>query len=407
MTAFIARIVLPLLLTVPVCAQLMLGADPYNDRLRVLDLQGNTLRTTILQLDVGGQWDGTNAVAHDPLTGRIFVCFDATGVNLVGRGLGVLGPIGATTEVTLVGDLGQRFATLAFDDGGTLYGITGHNSPTPEELHAIDTETGATTLIAALGNGGRGEAMAFNPLDGQLYHASGGVLGGPAIWEKVAPQTGAVTPIGYQPTSLQHFEIFGMVFDPGTGEFLALDLDQQLVTISPAGLKSPVADLTGFGFDYFFRGFALIDQDRLTGTADNLATSVIVGAAPETVVPWGGTALSLLPGESFFVRYDSLDGSLDHLGSFIVWGSLLPSGSLATLTEPFPGLHIDFNGVFLAFGGTVSGAPLTLPPIGHGLGFVYPGGLAGQTIVLQAAISAPATINGIFASSQGVRVDFL
>ncbi len=55
---------------------------------------------------------------------------------------------------------------------------------TPESLFAIDLANASATFLMALGNGGDGDAIGFNPVDGLLYHASGWARGNP-VWESI------------------------------------------------------------------------------------------------------------------------------------------------------------------------------------------------------------------------------
>jgi cysteine-rich repeat protein len=80
----------------------------------------------------------------------------------------------ATGVATSHGELGDRFAGLAFTCDGTLYGITGDGAcDWPDTLYRISTTDASKEKLATFGNGNDGEVLAFNPLDGKLYYASG------------------------------------------------------------------------------------------------------------------------------------------------------------------------------------------------------------------------------------------
>ena len=82
---------------------------------------------------------------------------------------------------TSIGDTGAKFAALAFDATGTLYSVTGEQksvtggpaSENSETLFTLDLGAGQPELVCALGNGDSGESLAFNPVDGLIYHGSG------------------------------------------------------------------------------------------------------------------------------------------------------------------------------------------------------------------------------------------
>ena len=83
---------------------------------------------------------------------------------------------------------------MAFADDGTPYAVSGNMSIISHGLFTVDTANGQSTLIGNLGNGSEdGEALAYNPDDGLLYHAAG--LGNPnnnavgEILETIDPAT--------------------------------------------------------------------------------------------------------------------------------------------------------------------------------------------------------------------------
>jgi hypothetical protein len=124
--------------------------------------------------------------------------------------------------------------------GPVLYGVTGEGSMNPETLYRIDTAAGATARIAALGNGGDGEEIAFDPTSGRLLHASGRVIGDDLILEWVSPSTGTVTPITAKGDECD--EVSGLTY-MSNGTFLAGTVDQLLCTISSDGAIKKVAEL--------------------------------------------------------------------------------------------------------------------------------------------------------------------
>lgn len=132
---------------------------------------GATLSTTEITL-AGQTVRGCNGMAKHPATG---VCYMIVNVGEPGvPSPRILATIDVDTGVaTAIGNAEQTFATIAFADDGTLYGLTGDGGGTPETLFRIDANSGNSTLIAPLGNGDDGEVIAFNPVDGLMYHGSG------------------------------------------------------------------------------------------------------------------------------------------------------------------------------------------------------------------------------------------
>jgi hypothetical protein len=78
-----------------------------------------------------------------------------------------------TAECGFVGRLGNGMSGIAFDSGGTLWGVAGDGASPSESLYIISTLDASLLPIMTLGNGTDGEMLAFNGLDGLLYHGSG------------------------------------------------------------------------------------------------------------------------------------------------------------------------------------------------------------------------------------------
>ena len=104
------------------------------------------------------------------MTGEVWALLRLSGQT--GRELVTLEP--TTGVATRIGDTGDRFAGLAFDHDGTLYGITGQGATTPEALFILSQTTGMRTFLFSLANGLGGEAIAFHPGAGLFFHASDG-----------------------------------------------------------------------------------------------------------------------------------------------------------------------------------------------------------------------------------------
>jgi uncharacterized repeat protein (TIGR01451 family) len=128
-----------------------------------------------------------NGLDVDPTTGELFAIV-STDEEALTRFLVTVDP--RSGMASAIGDLGDRFASLAFNDVGNLYGLTGFGASVPETLYEINPATAAPTLIGSLANGGPGEALAFSDADSLLYH-----LGGVDHFESVGLPGPVQTPI--------------------------------------------------------------------------------------------------------------------------------------------------------------------------------------------------------------------
>ncbi len=155
---------------------------------------GATLTTTKITL-AGEIINRCPGMAKDPTTGVCWMILNITEPETTNPR--VLVTVDEVTGVaTLIGDTGEAFSTIAFDADGTLYEVTGDGASPPETLFTLSKANGLPAFVQSLGNGQDGEAIAFNPRDGLLYHASGtGELNTAQIFETINLQNGIVTPI--------------------------------------------------------------------------------------------------------------------------------------------------------------------------------------------------------------------
>jgi hypothetical protein len=142
-----------------------------NDQFRLVNpFSGKTLNSVTITL-AGEVVQGGTALATQPSTGALWAALTLAGQS--SRQLVRIDPL--TGVAADVGDLGDDFAGLAFDCDGNLYGLTDDDafSLIPESLYRLDQSDATPTLFRTLGNGGSGEALAFNATDGLMYHLSG------------------------------------------------------------------------------------------------------------------------------------------------------------------------------------------------------------------------------------------
>ena len=179
-------------------AQTLFSVSRDDLELRQVDpTTGVTLSQRTMQCDPNGPFPagcpngGAWGLATDPTTGRLWVVMQIeTELN---RRLGTLDPNDPSAIVTDRGNLGGRFAGLAFDCTGNLYGVTDEmdslvitDETLYDKLHLCTTSSCTPTLRGVLGNGDYGEAIAFDTPP-MLYHASGAVI---PIFEKILNAAG-------------------------------------------------------------------------------------------------------------------------------------------------------------------------------------------------------------------------
>jgi exosortase sorting signal-containing protein len=189
-------------------------------------------------------------MAKDPTTGVCWMILNITEPETTNPR--VLVTVDEDTGVaTLIGDTGNAFSTIAFDASGTLYGVTGDGANSnPETLFRLSKTNGLPTFVQTLGNGDDGEAIAFNPQDGLLYHASGtGSLNTNQIFETINLQNGIVTPI-FLSGDPDSSETTALVYR-GNNRFFRVE-GEELGQVTANGIESIITDL-----DHQSKGLAI------------------------------------------------------------------------------------------------------------------------------------------------------
>lgn len=171
------------------------SVSPRDNLLRVLD-PGNGATLSSVPMTLPGETvKGATGLATDPLTGLLYGLIKTSQFNTEAAGsvLAVIDPL--TGAVASIGSTGDAFAGLAFDASGQLFAVSGDGASSPETLFTLALVDATPTLFLTLGNGGGGEAIAFNPFDGLLYHGSGDFNPADRVFESVNLGSLAVTNI--------------------------------------------------------------------------------------------------------------------------------------------------------------------------------------------------------------------
>jgi len=185
-----SRIILPVIVgililgTLGLSQQVFAGVDPtlysvtgnefdIDPQLRSINPNDNSTLSQITITLAGKTIKAGTGLATNPLTGELYGILNVEehpGRELV--------KINQTTGVaTSIGDTGRFFAGIAFDETGTLYGVTGaredENDGKRESLFTISLSNAVVTYVCGLGTSFPDESFAFNPNDNLFYHMSG------------------------------------------------------------------------------------------------------------------------------------------------------------------------------------------------------------------------------------------
>ena len=203
----------PTVFAASVQAQDAWSVSPLDDVLREIDLATGTTVSQVVMTLSGETISKTTGLTVHPQTGELWAIFKLNGQ--FGHELVKINP--DTGVCTDVGNTGDKFAAIVFDDDGTLYGLTGNGAAIESTLYTINTDNGSKTFLLALGNGTEGEALGYNPDDGMLYHTSGnGIPNTHEIFEPIDLDTLSITPI---PLSGDDFSLTRTLTYDGKGAF--------------------------------------------------------------------------------------------------------------------------------------------------------------------------------------------
>ena len=203
------------------------GSSPFQDSLWGIDSTNFSVFQRMGPTLAGFTITGMNGLAFDPTTYETYIIMKVSGVT--GR---VLGKIDLTTGVcTQVGNLGDNFSSLTFDETGQLWGATGNGATASETLYKIDKTTGVKTLVFAMGNGADGEIILYNRADDNMYHWSGNST---MVFEKWPLSNLTYTPTNIPIIGTTNGETFGSLYVK-PDYFIGSNISSSFNRISPAG----------------------------------------------------------------------------------------------------------------------------------------------------------------------------
>jgi len=344
---------------------------------RVAAENGRTLWCVPITMS-GWNVTGATGVAQDPSGGALYALLSVS--EIATSQLATVDTL--TGQATYIGDTRGRLEDLAFvvgAGGSTLYGVSGEDDAvSPEWLFTIDLGDATLTPVMALGDGTDGESIAFHPLDGSIYHASGiGVADVDRVFERVDLSAGTVTDVPLSGTP--YTEATGMAYLT-SGDLVLADSADRLYTITQSGEVTFLADL-----DTSVSGLVLLRR----GVGENVCFSTANSTgAPASMSAFGSDRAR--PGDGLTLTGEPVP---DQTGLFF-FGP----------TER----QVPFGQGYLCVGG---GVTRVLPPVrasGHtvsvavlGSGFV-----PGETTYFQYWFRDPAAGGAAFNTSDALRVTF-
>ncbi len=148
------------------------GTSPFKDSMWSINPNTYQVIDRMSPILTGSTITGINSLAEDPCTHKIYAVVKLSGVT--GRVLVTMDL--SSGDCMQVGNLHANFATIAFDDSGNLYGVTGQSGGPTEVLFSINKATADTTRLIALGNGADGEVISYNKFNKAFYFTIGQVI---------------------------------------------------------------------------------------------------------------------------------------------------------------------------------------------------------------------------------------
>jgi len=206
----------------------------------------------------GEDVEGGKGLAFNPDDGKLYALIKIdNGGPANDIFLATLNPETGVT-IDLIGDTLDKYQAIAFNSAGDLFGAVANEGNDFNTLQSMSIVDASTTELCDL-DGTSGRSLAFNPVDGFLYHYNVS----DDLQRIVDTATGAGNPCGSIDIPTTEFSQFStaLTFRTLTGVFLMGEDGTQLFTLSAAG-QGPdfVARI-----DVQPRGFAIIDNTPVVG----------------------------------------------------------------------------------------------------------------------------------------------
>jgi hypothetical protein len=187
--------------------------DPFSGQI----VSSMSLTMTNLTIEHG------SGLAVNPLTNEMYAAVHLANQPDTFRTLVTIDP--QTGFATPIGTMTQGIAGMTFTNTGVLLAVSGERSDTPETLFTVNTNDASLSFVRSLGNGTDGESIAFNPVDGFLYHMSG--RGPGFIFERINLSTGSITAIAISGDDVENAQASGLAYDASRNLFVGglIDFD--------------------------------------------------------------------------------------------------------------------------------------------------------------------------------------
>lgn len=219
--------------------------------------------------------------------------------------------------LTYLAALALLFTGMGLARAATLYGVSGEGTGMPESLFILSQTDASESLALGLGAGNGGETIAFDPVGGLMYHASGVStsarfesigLGIPSVLSSVA-FSGAFAG-----------QVNAMTFNPVAGSFLLTSNNQHLYSVTPGGLTSDLGivstQLKGLAFvgTTLYGAAVRANELRTINPLNGATLSTLAFTLPGFTIA-GATGLATNPdtGELWGVLKDNSVSSVRHL----------------------------------------------------------------------------------------------
>ena len=217
--------------------------DPFSGQI----VSSMSLTMTNLTIEHG------SGLAVNPLTNEMYAAVHLANQPDTFRTLVTIDP--QTGFATPIGTMTQGIAGMTFTNTGVLLAVSGERSDTPETLFTVNTNDASLSFVRSLGNGTDGESIAFNPVDGFLYHMSG--RGPGFIFERINLSTGSITAIAISGDDVENAQSSGLAYDASRNLFVGglIDFDffeGSFGTITSTGFITGLGLLPIFWSDYAF-----------------------------------------------------------------------------------------------------------------------------------------------------------
>jgi hypothetical protein len=234
--------------------EIFLGVKSDEDLIYLINAEDGSVIRTQQVWATGYTIDGLNDVVRNSLTGVYYVL-----ANVSGSPSTMLGTINLDSgEITLIGIMGDNFASMAFNRDGELYAITSDAGTNVSTIYQVNTTTAIPTLVMSMDDAFNtvGEVLAYNYNNDRFYRWSGNTLTPSVRYQMINVDATTVTDL--TPVAVFTYEVTAAEYR--NGEFYTINSNGEYASYDPLSSSYSTTTVTSASSYRGLRSGAIVDE---------------------------------------------------------------------------------------------------------------------------------------------------